>query len=360
VSPGHFAGTELGPVLVVLAVSGAVVASLVAAARPLAAALAAIAAAGLAAGWAGAPLGPVRFAAPVLAATGATSVLAGISMQAIARWVAEARVPFARASAAMVVLLELAIPVDEADRSFLRAQAVSGAAASDVWNDVVWGALPPRSVVIVTDSRLARRAAAARAQGALRGDIAVIAAVSSPAAVALPPAFTRRALASGGAFVPLWRDLELLGAPTEASLSSLASERPVAMAYEPRWGRALGRHLVPLELLDRFQPEPRGPSDRRRALDTFAGERARLALAVSGRRPAGGRGASPRDADLAEAAAYLLRARVLDVAAGGDRDLIGRAIDDLHAFAPDDPVAAEIVARMAATRGAPKTEDLRP
>jgi hypothetical protein len=115
-----------------------------------------------------------------------------------------------------------------------------------------------------------------------------------------------------------------VGSPSEASLSSLASVRPLAMAYEPRWGRASGRHLVPLALLDRFEPEPRGASDRRKALDLFAPKRAQLAQAAG------------KDPELAEAAAYLLRARALDVAESGDRDLVSRTVDDVRAFAPDD------------------------
>jgi hypothetical protein len=127
------------------------------------------------------------------------------------------------------------------------------------------------------------------------------------------------------------------------------------MAYEPRWAHATGRHLVPAALLDRFAPEPRGTSDRRRALDAFAPQRDRLASRVG---PGSERVA--RDPELASATAYLLRARALAVASSGDRDLIGRAIEDLHAFAVDDPVAAQIVARMTLGRGAPKLDDLRP
>jgi len=124
--------------------------------------------------------------------------------------------------------------------------------------------------------------------------------------------------------------------------------RPLAMAFEPSWGRVLGRHLVPAALLDRFEPEPRGASDRRRALDAFVPKRERLARAAS------------RDPELAQAAAYLLRARALGIAATGDRDLVGRVVEDLHAFAPDDPVATAIVARVVLGKAGTRVEDLRP
>jgi hypothetical protein len=127
------------------------------------------------------------------------------------------------------------------------------------------------------------------------------------------------------------------------------------MAYEPRWGHAIGRHLLPLALLDRFEPEPRGSSDRRRALEGFAPMRDRLARLVGG---AGNH--DERDGVLAEASAYLLRARLLEVASSGDRDLVGRALEDVHAFVPDDSLASQIVARMTLSRVAPRLDDLRP
>jgi hypothetical protein len=342
-SPVRYA--ELGTALLVLALGGSVLAALVERARPLAAAFAAVAITGLACGWAGAALGPTRFGAPLLAATSAICALAGVAMQAIARWVAETKLPFARGSAAMIVLFELVVPVDEADEALLRTRSPTRAQAASLWNDLAWGVLPPRSVVVVTDDRLLSRAAAAAALGELRGDVTIVPVRGTAGAM------SRRALASDAALVPLWRDLELTGAPSEASLSSLATARPVAMPYEPRWAHAIGRHLVPLALLDRFSPEPRGPSDRRRALDAFGPQRDRLSALV---------GRADADDALAASTAYLLRARAMQVASSGDRDLIGRAIDDLHLFAPEDPVAAQIVARMTLGRGAPKLDDLRP
>jgi hypothetical protein len=339
-SPAAFVRTELGPMLGALAIGGAVLASLGARARPLGAGLVAVVLVGALSMAAGAPAGPTRFGAPVLAAAAAACALAGASMQAVVGAVADARLPLSRASAAMVLLLLLALPVDEADEALVRSLPRATGAAS-VWDDVAWGELPPRAVVLATDPRLWRRAAAARATGSLRGDIAVI------------PTFARgpsaaRVLARDVELVPLWRDLELSGAPTEDSLSTLSTVRPLAMAFEPRWGRVLGRHLVPAALLDRFEPEPRGASDRRRALDAFVPRRERLARAAS------------RDPELAQAAAYLLRARALGVAGTGDRDLVGRVVEDLHAFAPDDPVATAIVARAVLGKAGKGVEDLKP
>jgi hypothetical protein len=121
--------------------------------------------------------------------------------------------------------------------------------------------------------------------------------------------------------LPLWRDLELLGAPTEESLSWVASTRPLAMSYQPRWGRSIARHLVPLALFDRFAPEPRGASDRRHAFDAFAAVRERLAKTAA------------HDPELADATAYLLGSRALAAAMNGERDLVQRSLDDVRPFA---------------------------
>jgi hypothetical protein len=316
-SPLPFIGREMGMMLTALGAGGAALAMLVPAARPIAAALMAIATAGFACAWLGAPIGPTRFGAPVLAAFTASAILAGVAMQALVRATASARVPMARASAAMVVVLEMAIPADMADDALVRAlPRASGAAA--LWDDAVWGGLPPESVVLVTRPAIYARALASRATHALRDDVAVVPTL-------LHDARAWRPLSDDPALVPIWRDLELLGVPSEASLSSLATLRPLATAYEPRWGKIVAKHLVPVTLFDRFEPEPRGASDRRRALDALAPLADRLARAVAG------------DPELQAAAAELLRARAdLVVALASDPDLVARTAAAAHAFQPSD------------------------
>jgi hypothetical protein len=326
---------ELGPVLVALAVFGAVLTLLVPRARGLGAALVVVTALGFSSGWAGAALGPTRFGAPVLAAMASACVLAGASMQALVRAIAEAKLPLSRASAAMVLVLELVAPVDAADDALRRgAERARGAGMSPespvgAWDDTAWGTLPPRSIVLVTDARIWRRASAARATGSLRGDIAVVPTFAHGSLAA-------RFLSRDAALVPLWRDLALSGAPSEESLSTLASARPLLTTFDAVWGKALGKHLVPSGLFDRFEPEPRGTSDRRKALEAFLPKRVRLARAVV------------RDLELADASAFLLRQRVLDMASSGDRDLVGGAVADLDAFAPGDLVGAQVVSHLLA------------
>jgi hypothetical protein len=162
-------------------------------------------------------------------------------------------------------------------------------------------------------------------------------------------------LAIEPALLPVLRDVELAGTPSEASLSSLAAARPVALAYEPRWGHAVARHLVPIALLDQFAIEPRGPSDRRQALQGFARERDRLS-----RRIAGAADSEARNPELAEVTTYLLRARVLALIASGDREVVRQALQDIRVFSPNDNLAAQVVARTAAGNAPLNANDLRP
>ena len=145
---------------------------------------------------------------------------------------------------------------------------------------------------------------------------------------------------------PIWRDAALLGAQEEWSLSQLAQERPLVAAYDPAWDRSLARHLVPVGLFARFEPEPRGGSDRRRALEELP--RDRLVKAVEG------------DPELLGLTVRLLRARLVALAAASERDIVAHAIDDLRPFSPRDPVAGEIVRRMTTSRGAIDVKDLTP
>ena len=248
---------ELGVVMVVLAVFGAVLALLVVRARGLGAALVVVTGLGLSCGWAGAALGPTRFGAPVLAAMAAACLLAGVSMQALVRAIAEAKLPLSRASAAMVLVLELVAPVDAADDALRRgAERARGAGMSPespagAWDDTAWGTLPPRSIVLVTDARIWRRASR-RARDRL-----------APRRHRVVPTFAHGTLAArflsrDAALVPLWRDSRAVGrAHRVAAVDARAGAAP-ADDLRRRWGKALGKHLVPSGLFDRFEPEPPG------------------------------------------------------------------------------------------------------
>jgi hypothetical protein len=338
-SPWAVLQADTGPVTLLLAAGGIVLGSLSVRARPVTAALGALALAGVASGWVYPRSGADHASGPHLAALVAVSGLAGVAMQGIVRAVARAKVPFARATAAMV-LIEIVLPVEAADEALARPHHRDQATAG--WDDVTWGELPPGAVVVLTDERFCRRALAARARGALRDDVSIVMGSA-------PGASSRRVLASDPLLLPLWRDLEIFGAPAEASLTALAAARPVAMSYEPRWGRGIAVHLVPDGVLDRFETEARGASDRRSAMAAFAPRRDRLRGWIRG------------EPELESITARMLRARALLLGTLDARDpaLVGKAVDDLQGFAPADPVGAQILARLQAG-GAAHFDDLRP
>ncbi len=113
--------------------------------------------------------------------------------------------------------------------------------------------------------------------------------------------------------------------------------------FDPRWERTLSRHLIPAGLMSRFETEPRGASERKKALEAFLPTKERL-VRIS---------VAKSDAELASATATLLRARAIGMAATGERDLLSRALDDLRAFAPNDALGATLVRRMVTTKGGP-------
>ena len=298
---------ELGVVALAFAAGGAVALVRSKITRPIAASLIVIAAAGAAFPAFGAPAGPVRFGGTLLAGLAATSVLAAAGMAAVVALVANARVPLARASAAMIVLLEIAVPV----RVFDDAQLALAKAPKDTtakWQRAVFGDLPKGAVLLVPNARLLLRARAAAATGALQADTIVL------PTWGLGARATGREIAREPLLAPLVRDLALYGAPEEFSLSQLAAARPLLVAFDARWDKRFARHLVPQGAFDRYFVEPRGANERMKALPTIA-EEAMVSLRAA---PA-----------LADATRDLLQARKSAAMATGERDYIAAATAEL-------------------------------
>jgi hypothetical protein len=339
-----FLRAEIGWIGLALVLSGVGLALATKRARPFAAALVGIAAVGVLARVLRAPFGPAQFAAPVLAGIVAAWAFAGVAMQAIVRAVARAPVPLASASAAMVVVLELTFPVLSADDALQRLDA-RGRSAEAIWVDAALGPLPPHPVLLLRDERLLARFLAARATGEMRGDVTIVplSELASPLA--------SRALALEPRLLPLWRDLLLLNGPDEFALSSLAAARPLAVPFDPRWERALARHLLPAGLVGLFEPEPRGASDRQRVLVAFAAYRDRLAGALD----------PVRDPELAQMTREMLFARALTLAAIGERELATGTLDEARRYGPTDRRIDELARRLAApARGPVDVRDLLP
>jgi len=342
-SIGAFAATEIGTLMLVAAAAGAVLVGLVPAARRALASLLCVIAVGLVGISLGAASGPSHVASVVLAATCAVHVLAAVALVAAVIAISKLRVPFAEASAALVVVLELVLPVRAADETLSRRETRASHAAS-VWTEVAWGPAPPAAVVLVSDPVTMRRIAASRATGEMRADLLVV------PTFALPSRASDRALKAEPKLAPLYRDIALGSTPEELSLATLATQRPLLAGFDPRWDRGLARHFVPVGLTTRFEPEPRGSSDRRRGLDAFTPGKERLIRVAVAR----------RDPELAAATAALLRGRAIGMAACGERDVLSRALDDLRPFAPDDAVASTLVRRIVTSKGPIEVKDLGP
>ena len=302
------ARAELGVVALAFAAGGAIALSRSKITRPLAAALVVIAAAGAAFPVLGAPAGPVRFGGTLLAGLAAISVLAAAGMAAVVALVANAKVPLARASAAMIVLLEIAVPVRVFDDAEL-ALAKRPRDTTAKWNASVFGDLPKNAVVLVPNARLLLRARAAAATGALQSDTIVL------PTWGLGARATGREIAREPLLAPLVRDLALYGAPEEFSLSQLAAARPLLVAFDARWDKRFARHLVPQGAFDRYFVEPRGAPERMKALPTIAEE----AMASLRAAPA-----------LADATRDLLQARKSAATATGERDYAAATTAELE------------------------------
>jgi hypothetical protein len=340
---GAFATAEIGTLMLVAAGSGAVLVALVPGARRALFSLASVIAVGVVGIELGAASGPSHVAAVVLAATCAVHILASVALVAAVIAISKLRVPFAEASAALVVVLELVLPVRAADETLSRRET-RAPHASSVWNEVAWGPVPPAAVVLVSEPGTMRRIAASRATGEMRADLLVV------PTFALPSRATDHALRAEPKLAPLYRDIALGTTPEELSLATLATERPLVAGFDPRWDRGLARHFVPVGLTTRFEPEPRGSSDRRRGLDAFTPEKERLVRVAIAR----------RDPELATATARLLRGRAIGMAACGEREVLSRALDDLRPFAPDDAVASALVRRIVTSKGPIEVKDLAP
>ncbi len=292
----------------------------------------------------GLPHGPTRYGAPLLVGLAGLGAFATLGLHALVLRVRSARIPFAPASASLLVVLEWTLPVRAADDSLTRHDArPEGGPRAFV--EAALGGAPPTAIVLVNNPRLLTRFQAARAQGQLREDIELF------------PTFDIRSPLARGAverepkLAGFYRDLALGTLPEEWSLSSLAAARPLLVTFDPRWNRGLARHLVPTGLYARFEAEPQGASDRRLALSRLGKRHAELLRDVTG---------PGKDTELQHLVAHLLRARAIAMGATGERENLSRALEDLAPFAPDDPVAALLVRRSVASKGIIPVEDLTP
>ncbi|WP_394834024.1 hypothetical protein LVJ94_46720 [Pendulispora rubella] len=320
-SPAHpvfVAHEQLGWLALVLAGAGLAASLLASGARPLATGLVgvvAVSAGAIACG--GTAVGPTHFGAVTLAGVAGLALLSAAAMHELVRVVHRAQVPLASASAAMIVLLELAFPVVLFDDTSMRAEERTRAARV-AWHEALFGGLPARTVLLANDGRFLEHLSALRAAHLLRGDLAVV----STAHLNARPAV--RELAREPKLAAFFRDMALNGLPSEWGFTTLASERPLAVLFEPTWDRSIARHLIAIGAIDLFHPEPRSTLERKRALEAFSPVRARWEQLLG----------APENPDVRALVAIPLQARAEALAATRERELASRTEEDLRGVTP--------------------------
>jgi len=282
-----------------------------------------------------------RWSAPALVALAGVMVFAAVAMQEGVLRVARARVPLASASAALVVVIEVTFPTVALDDALQREAARSSRAVS-VWEDSALAVLPSGALVLISSPPLYTRLLASKAAGDLPGDVGIVPTFDSSNEAAAA------ALARDPRLVPMFRDLALVGVPQELSLSTLATVRPLVVAADPRWDRALTRHIVASGLLSTFEAEPRGGADRKHALEALVPMRHRLVEAL-GKKP---------EASLRSLTVALVLDRALVAAQTGEHEVLLHSIEDIQAVAPKDETAARLAQREASVRGPIDVRDL--
>jgi hypothetical protein len=330
--------SELGMAGFTLACGGAALALMRRHARHLGAALLFITVLGIGLTRIGAPSGEARIAPCVIASLAAACTLAAGAMHELAVQIARIDVPYARAASVMVVVLVSVLPLKTADDTAIRLR--TGQTAE--WSTEAVLPLAPHAAIVTGSRSIVEILVALRASGELAPDVTILPTTDVGGRIAT------HAVLRDPSLTPLARDLVLNGTPQEFALSEIANRRPLFLSYDPRWDRALARHLLPQGAFDRFLGEPRGPSDRKRALDAFVAVRDRLIHTTRG------------DTELRHATASLLRARALAVGAAGDRNAAVRTVEDLRRFAPSDATGGEIVKRIVSVDGPVDVADLTP
>jgi hypothetical protein len=291
----------------------------------------------------GAPIGPQRFGASVLLLLASMMMLAAMAGHFMIAQLVEAKIPFARASATLVVILFCAAPLRVLDETDSRLTAMRTLALAS-WEDLAFDALPPKSLVLIRDSRLWLRTEAARAQGSLRQDLSIV-----PTS-ALEARAAATVLAREPALAPLLRDILLSGSPQELTLSTLAKTKPLCVEFAHTWNQNLAKHLVPVGLFMQYEAEPRALSERKLALESQTVLRDRLARALM----------SESDPELKKLTIKALRLRAMSTALTGEKSSTVRTLEDLRVFSPTDAIMEELIRRALVSKGYIDITDLDP
>ena len=272
----------------------------------------------------------------------AAAVLAAIGVQAVVTTLLASRLPFARAAAALLVVLDLALAAVAAEESSLSADRVDIRGA-DAWTTAAMERLPAGALVLVRDDSTTWRALSARLAAGIRPDVMLV-----PLPLLTRGRLAAALLAEEPALAPLLRDLSANGAPSEYALSSLADVRPLYVELDPTWDRRLAAHLVPEKMWLRYAPQPLAASDRRLTQNDDGPSLARV-VAAADRRD------SPDIATLEVLAAHI-REQAQAAATVGDREAVRSALERLSSLHREPPPGDPLWTQVEPTR----RPDVRP
>jgi hypothetical protein len=177
-----------------------------------------------------------------------------LGVQALVRWSWASPLPFGRPAAVLTVTFATTLVLSHADRAGVDRPPSAG---PSVWVDEALVRLPPRSVLLLHDERLALRLLAARELSGARPDVVVL-----PTGRLSVRSLREPELADPG-LRSILRQLWVNGDVDEYALSALADQRPVFVEPSPAWERRLLDHLVPDGMWLRFAPDGVGVSERR-------------------------------------------------------------------------------------------------
>jgi hypothetical protein len=276
-------------------------------------------------------LAPVRLLS-LIAIAGASA----LAVQSVATYVRRVRVPFAEPASSLLVVFHFTLAFVAVEDSAYAADRRDQVAA-DAWTDEALDALPQSSLLLVRSEALAYRLWAAQIARGARTDLVVI-----PEPLLERGNVASLLLRQEPALAPLIREMALSGAATEFALSNLADARPLFVEIDTRWSKRLRDHLAPRAFFPRFSSHPLGRSDRVQSLkESDEGWQRALAMATQ---PAA------RDAATLAVLQGELRDRARLLVEAGDREAAQTSVDSLLSIDPQDSVAAELNARLLASR----------
>lgn len=190
-----------------------------------------------------------------LVALGLWNALAVFGFRTFAETASVWKLYGARALGALITAFALAASLASAEESIRHRGRLTLSSALH-YTDESLGALPPRSLVILSTPALISRWRSAQLS-AERPDVLLV-----PLDRLSDLSWMHRLLQEEPRLDQFIRDLNVLGAPSEHALNLLADTRPVFVEPHPEWDRRLLEHLVPLPLIPRFSPHALGRSDR--------------------------------------------------------------------------------------------------